>query len=292
VRSREVEAAGARLTVREWGAEDGAPFLFWHSVGPGGTGAVLDVAAGPLAAGGLRVIAPDAPGFGSSPARANEAYALERLAELVWEIADATNAAEPILAGHSWGGAVAVAAAGIRPERTRALVLYDSGHCDYADWPGADLTVTLEQMVERASQDTELESWDRLVEELRAEHLDQPWTLDAWREAVVVRDDGRVALRCDPRARGAAYYHLTYDRPSDWWPQIAAAGIPVLLLLATEPDDVREANERLVPRFAEAVPQVEIVRPSGCRHQVFADLGADAGELVSDWRRRAAAASG
>ena len=58
-----------------------------------------------------------------------------------------------------------------------------------------------------------------------------------------------------------------------------------MLLLATKPDDVRDANEQLVPRFAEAVPHAEILRP-GCRHAVFADLGARAGEIVVEWLQR------
>ena len=43
-------------------------------------------------------------------------------------------------------------------------------------------------------------------------------------------------------------------------------------------------NERLLPAFAGAVPEADVLRP-GCRHQVLADLGVRAGELVADWLR-------
>ena len=84
--------------------------------------------------------------------------------------------------------------------------------------------------------------------------------------------------------QGAAVYEATRGRPSERWPVLADAGIPTLLVLATEPVEARELNERLLPRFLAAVPQAEVVRP-GCRHQVFADLGERGGELVADWLR-------
>jgi hypothetical protein len=109
-------------------------------------------------------------------------------------------------------------------------------------------------------------------------------TLEVWRDGVVELPDGRVRLVADPTARGAAFYEAPHARPSASWPAIAAAAIPTLLVLATEPDDARETNERLQPRFVAAVPQAEVVRP-GCRHQVLADLGPRAGELAADWLR-------
>jgi pimeloyl-ACP methyl ester carboxylesterase len=189
-----------------------------------------------------------------------------------------------VVAGHSWGGSVAVFAAAAHPDRTAALVLYDSRASDFADHPSADLGATLEQLVERQRELSGTDSWGRLVELLRAEGLDQPWTLDAWREATTIADDGAVAVRASAEARGAAVYQAMRGRPSERWPVLATAGTPTLLVLATEPPEAGETNERLLPRFLAAVPRAEVVRP-GCRHQVFADLGARAGELTAGWLR-------
>ena len=101
--------------------------------------------------------------------------------------------------------------------------------------------------------------------------------------AVTETDDGAIETRVDPQARGAALYALTYGRPSEFWSAIGAGEIPTVLLLATKPREVGEANDRLVGRFAEAIPAAQILRLEGCRHQVFADLGARSGELVADW---------
>jgi pimeloyl-ACP methyl ester carboxylesterase len=285
MRLREVAVADATLAIREWGEPGGTTLLFWHSVGPLGSGAMFDASAAPLADAGLHVVALDAPGFGRSPALPVDAYAFEKLATLVWDVADALGVERPVISGHSWGGAVAVTAAGLHPERTRALVLFDSGHCDYADWPGADLSATREEMIAAVSGDDPPGTWGELLDLLQAEDLAQDWSTAASREAVEIEPDGSLRLRVDMTARGAAVYELTHGRPSTAWPAIAAAQIPTLLLLATRPDDVRDANEGLVPHFAAAVPQAEIVRP-GCRHAVFADLGSRAGELVADWLER------
>lgn len=281
---REVRAGDGTVAVREWGDPAGMPFLFWHALGPGHSGASIAVTAEPLAAAGFRVVAPDAPGFGRSPAADDDEYALDRLAALLWEVADASDAERAVVAGHSWGGSVAVFAAAGRPERTLALVLYDSGASDFADHPSADLTATREQLIESARETSVMESWDRLVDLLRAEGLDQPWTLDAWREATAIGPDGVVTVRASAEARGAALYEAMRGRPSEHWQFLGTARIPTLLVLATEPEEARATNERLLPRFLDAVPQAEVVRP-GCRHQVFADLGSRAGELTAAWLR-------
>src|SRR5919197_876406 len=38
---REVQAAGARIAVRDWGPDDGKPILFWHALGPSGSGETI-----------------------------------------------------------------------------------------------------------------------------------------------------------------------------------------------------------------------------------------------------------
>jgi pimeloyl-ACP methyl ester carboxylesterase len=270
--------------VREWGDPYGSPLLFWHSLGQGANAESFGIAAEPLARAGYRVIAPDAPGFGRSAEVIADDYAVDRLARLLWEVADEVGVSRAVIGGHSWGGSVGVTAAAQEPDRTSALVLYDSGHADYADLPYGDLTATRDQLIDAAAENSEVASWDELVGLLRAEGLDQDWTLDFWRQGTIELPDGRVQLRAGPVVRGVALYEALHARPSTSWPAIGAARIPTLLILASEPEETREANERLLPRFLDAVPQAEVVRP-GCRHQVFADLGSRAGDIVADWLR-------
>jgi pimeloyl-ACP methyl ester carboxylesterase len=148
---RTVELAEATLAVREWGEPGGRPLLFLHSLGPTASAAVLELAAAPLVERGLRLVAPDQPGFGRSPALPAERYAVPALGALAWELADVLELEQPIVSGHSWGGVVACFIAAQRPEDTRALVLVDSGHVDYRDLPPyARMELTLDERVEQA----------------------------------------------------------------------------------------------------------------------------------------------
>ena len=124
------------MHVREWGDEAGRPLVFWHALGAGTSGAYLTEVAPALTAAGLRLIAPDAPGFGESPAAPREQYLTENVVELLRGILDERGIDRAILMGHSWGGTIATSFAAAHPERVAGLVLVDSGHADYQDPPG------------------------------------------------------------------------------------------------------------------------------------------------------------
>jgi pimeloyl-ACP methyl ester carboxylesterase len=65
-RTSRIPAAGTQVVVREWGAPDGRPLVFWHGLNP--FGALQLNEAGPAwAERGFRVVAPAAPGMGESP---------------------------------------------------------------------------------------------------------------------------------------------------------------------------------------------------------------------------------
>jgi pimeloyl-ACP methyl ester carboxylesterase len=73
----------------------------------------------PLAAAGLRVVAVDLPGFGEAAVEPGEQAAWKDVAETM----DALGIDRAILAGNSFGGAVALRVAAVTPERVAALVL-------------------------------------------------------------------------------------------------------------------------------------------------------------------------
>ena len=55
------------LNVRRWGAEGGAPFVFWHALGPDASAEYFGEIAARLGAHGYDVFGIDGPGFGGSP---------------------------------------------------------------------------------------------------------------------------------------------------------------------------------------------------------------------------------
>jgi len=189
------------LNVRRFGERGGRPFFFWHALGPDTSGAYFEDVGTVLGGRGYDVYAVDAPGFGDSPALEPDAYRLEALAELVHGL----GLERPVVSGHSWGGAVAVTYAGLHPENVRALVLFDSGHIDYAALADVDP--------------------DRTAAE--------------WADEVRTRPDPRNA-----EARGMAMWGLAAS-VSRYWPVLAEHAVPTLVFLATAPPHGDQNREHI-----------------------------------------------
>jgi pimeloyl-ACP methyl ester carboxylesterase len=265
---RLVASAAGTLAVREWSDGDGSPLVFWHALGPCASGAELVELAPRLVAAGLAPVSVDGPGFGASPAAAD--YGLHSLAELLRATIHELGIDRPVLMGHSWGGAVVATFAGTHPDETRALVLVDSGHIDYADLesarnsPGpvqwewesrAAFTAWLEENLERAT----------------------PEVIAGYGAGVFDRD-GKVLGSSVESTRRARKGLL--DRLSPAWARLA--DIPVLLLLATQPPHVDQNREHL-PRFQAAVPHADVRWVDGAGHGVIADVGPALGEEIAGW---------
>src|SRR5215213_5845052 len=249
MRGKWLEAGGARTFVRRWGPQGGPPLLFLHSLGPAASGALLGPGVRPLVDAGWSIAAPDMPGFGESPPREPGGYAASNLGNLAWSVADGLGWDGLVLAGHSWGGSVAVHAAAANPKRVRALVLVDSGHLDYADQPGVSLTDTLDQLTEKAEA-------ARVRPKDRAEvgsdlglPVDDP-VVDAFMAGLMDDGAGGLISRTTGASRARAMYHLMRARQSEQWSALARAGFPILLLLATKPDEARVENQAAAARFA------------------------------------------
>jgi haloacetate dehalogenase len=113
---RTVTVADTKFLLREEGSGSGTPVLLLHGV-PETSSVWRDVA--PQLASGRRVLAPDLPGLGgSSYAGPFDVPSLvAQLAALIE--AEAPGAVDVV--GHDWGGSLALALAGQRPELVRRL---------------------------------------------------------------------------------------------------------------------------------------------------------------------------
>jgi pimeloyl-ACP methyl ester carboxylesterase len=278
--SHDLAVDGVPLFVRRWGTRDGAPLMYLHALGPASSAAFLGLGVGPLEE-GYDVAAPDLPGYGGSPPVPPDDYAVPALAELMTRLADELGWHRFVLVGHSWGGAIACHVAAAHPERIRALVLVDSGHLDYAETPGADLSATVEDLVaegdERRLRLPDREAVAHLVDVDPDDVL-----VDAFLEGMEPDGEGLVS-RTPGAARGPALYHLARARQSDTWAPISDAGIPVLLLLATQPDEARAVNEHGAARFAAALPAAEVRWVDGATHSLVTDERERFGSTVVDW---------
>ena len=125
VRWRDVEVDGARVRVMTAGPEDAEPLLFLH--GWGLSPAVYADGVTRLTAAGVRVVAPCLPGFGGSDGPALRAVDLPAYAERIGRLLDVLEPGRRVfVAGHSFGGGVALQLATDRPDLVRSLTLVNS----------------------------------------------------------------------------------------------------------------------------------------------------------------------
>jgi pimeloyl-ACP methyl ester carboxylesterase len=275
--------------VREWGSAQGRPLVFWHALGALTSGAYLTEVAPALTGAGLWLIAPDAPGFGESPRLPPEAYRTDAVVRLVEEVLDERRIDRAVLMGHSWGGTIMTAFAAAHPERVEGLVLVDSGHADYQDQPSFPQGKSYEDLVLEYSQPergvrTREEDFEREVE-AEVRRAPTPGLLEGFR-AGLREEDGELVGIPTPVARASAMAGLMDTRVTASWPAIAEAGIPILLLLATEPAETREQNEAAAAAFGQRFPEAEIRFFDGAGHDLFADAGPELGRVVAEWAGR------
>jgi non-heme chloroperoxidase len=125
VEDRFVELRGLMFHYRDWGGR-GAPLVLLH--GLASTSHIFDLVA-PRLAKNLRVVALDQRGHGES-AKPDDGYDFETIVSDLLAFMDSLQFERAMIAGHSWGGNVALQFAAEHPARAAALVLIDGGFLD------------------------------------------------------------------------------------------------------------------------------------------------------------------
>lgn len=130
---RNVDVDGA--TVRVMTAGRGDPLLFLH--GWGLTPRAYADGITRLTAAGVEVIAPCLPGFGGSDGPGLTQVSLRAYAQRMGRLLDVLGVEHPVfVAGHSFGGGVAIQLATDRPERVRSLTLVNTVGGAPGRWTG------------------------------------------------------------------------------------------------------------------------------------------------------------
>jgi pimeloyl-ACP methyl ester carboxylesterase len=204
----------------------------------------------------FRVLAPDGYGAGKSPAwRAKRPVRLNDEVDLLESVF--ARAGDPfVLVGHSYGGAVALIAALARPQRVRALVIYEPTLFALvdADAPApndadgirntvADSVAALAAGDQPAAAERFIDfwmgkgAWQRMPEARRIPIVDSVTNIRAWGKAL-------------------------FDEPTPL-SAFAALEMPVLYMLGKEsPASSRAVARLLIP----VLPQVEVVEFEGVGH--------------------------
>jgi pimeloyl-ACP methyl ester carboxylesterase len=188
----------------------------------------------------------DAPGHGQSSTRTADGLRPSELASLAAEVLDDLDAARAVFVGFSWGATVGCWFAALNPERTRALVLVEGGHLDFADLPGFRTDRSLDDLVAEA-------------------------------EAVAI-NEGADFGSYTPATAGAMVHGLCAEPATASYARLAASETPVLFLGARA-DEPSAGLERL----SRLVPQSEIVQLDTSGHEILRDAPSEIVRVVGDW---------
>ena len=279
-----VALEGVRLFVREWGDARDPAVLYWDGLGGCGLHA-NEVAPILTQEYGLRVIAPDAPGHGRSPALPLEAYRPSALSALAAELLTALGLSHAAFVGFSWGAEIGCAFAARFPERTVRLVLIDEGYvdlCDLPDFdPSADLAAHVAAAREKAQEDS-FATWDAyFAAESAALRRWTPALAEAHRATMRERD-GRIVPILDADVIGAINYANCVEPTASTYSDLRAAGVAILLLTPEQPR-FGAIGRAGIARFRAEVPQLRLEQLPGDVHDLVSHAPAEVAALVGNW---------
>jgi pimeloyl-ACP methyl ester carboxylesterase len=227
---------GGSLFVYEWGSAGDPPVVYWD--GLGGCGLHANEIAPVLAEKyRLRVIAPDAPGHGRSPALPPDSFRPSLMAEVGANLLSELGVASAAFVGFSWGGRIGCSFAARFPDRTTSLSLIEGGHLRSPEIDGDD-AADLEACMVDARLETEEDSFESWYAYFAFERDSLGrWTpaLAETHRAVMREENGRVVPILEAEVLGAIKHGSRREPVTETYPLIAAAHVPVLLLTAPGP---------------------------------------------------------
>ncbi|HMM42133.1 MAG TPA: alpha/beta hydrolase [Thermomicrobiales bacterium] len=219
------EVNGVRLAWREWAGGDARPpILLIH--GLASSKRIWDLV-GPILGRERRVVALDQRGHGESD-KPDDGYGVEQVVGDDRALAEALGLRLPVVVGHSWGAAVALAYAALYPYGVSAVVLVDGGVMDMQSRPGASW-----EQVERDMMPPDYAGAPRaeFLTRMR-ERRDLPWRPELEEivlNIVQLREDDTVGPRLSRENHRRILRSLWDFRPADYFESVAC---PVTIVLA------------------------------------------------------------
>lgn len=234
VADRFLEVGGLDLHYRDWGGE-GRPLVLLH--GLASTCHIFDRVA-PLLAEGLHVLALDQRGHGES-AKPEQGYGFDEVTADLAAFLDALKLERPIIAGHSWGGNVALQFAADFPERPAALVLIDGGFLDIQANPEMSWERTRELMAPPRLAGMPLAEFKERIQGWVGP-MRSPLAEDAVLANMEILPDGTIRPRLSFERHMLILRALWEQRPPQLYPLVRC---PVLMIPAAMPhrDDAEKA---------------------------------------------------
>jgi pimeloyl-ACP methyl ester carboxylesterase len=257
---RTVDLRGLQFHYREYGGQ-GRPVVLLHGVA---SSSRIWLLVGPRLGERYRVFALDQRGHGES-AKPDSGYDFASVVADAAAFIDSLGLDRPVVAGHSWGGNVAVELAATHPDAVAGLILVDGGFMEISARPGA----TWERAeVEMAPPDLTHLTPQRLVEMARQWELGPIWS-DEIEAALLANFEITEAGTIRPRLSRANHMQVVRalwdQRVSELCEHVTC---PVLFAVAERKAEGRQAQWLEMKREGVARAQERL---ANCEVRWFAD---------------------
>jgi len=223
VQDKFVELRGLPFHYREW-SRKGTPLIFLH--GLASQSHMFDRVA-PLLADTFRVIAFDQRGHGES-AKPSSGYDFANVAQDLVALLDALKIKRAMVAGHSWGGNVALYFAAHYPERVRGVVMIDGGFLDIQSNPEMTWARTEQELAPPNLLGTPVNDFKQMLKQY-AGKLWKPFVEEIILQNFEIQKDQTIRPRLSYANHMKILRALWEQRPGDYYPLVRC---PVLILPA------------------------------------------------------------
>ena len=269
---KQITLRGLRFHYREYGPPEARPLVLLHGVA---SNSRIWITTAPLLAQSFHVLALDQRGHGESD-KPDSGYDFASVVDDLVAFVDELGLERPVVAGHSWGGSVAVQYAATYPDLIAGLVLVDGGYIELSDREG----MTWERAErEMAPPDLTQLTRDRFLELAKRWQLGPLWS-DEIEAAVMGNFEVTEAGTIRPRLSRANHMQVVRamweQRLSELWRSVRC---PVLFAVAerhtSEPEErwmqhkrqgIERARQRLpsvqVRWFADTIHDIPLQRPA------------------------------
>ena len=265
---RSLRVGGLNVRYLEHG--EGAPVILLHGASLGSSADVWTRNLQPLAAHGLRVVAPDLPGFGSSDNPQDHSVGYRR--RFVPAFMDALDIPRASLIGHSQSGRVAVDLAFDTPQRFAKVVVLGTGSL-LPPLPGNSAPAADGE--EGAISEPTLDESRRLLESnLHHRHL-------ATQDAVALRHRMSLGKNFEAFAARRGSRGAKADKGGEApWQRLARCPVPLLLLYG-EQDRGEAARRAAIAK--DLNPQLDLRLLPRCAHLVQWDAADAFAEIAGSF---------
>ena len=270
-----------RLHYRDWGGQ-GNPILLLH--GLASHCGIWDLTA-PLLATRQRVVALDLRGHGDS-GKPDHGYDFDTVAKDVMQSWSALGLNQPLLAGHSWGGNVALQCAVAYPHQVSGLVMVDGGFIEPSSipgwtWPRAEVElappefgqVTLKQVTDRIRKGNLAPYMNPEIESILASNFYQ--TPEGFARPNLSRENHMKIVRA-----------LWDHKPSTLFPNIRC---PTLVLPARNPNTNQAKTEiqaGLVSRAITLLQKGQVIWMEDTIHDIPLQRPRDLAQIILNYAQQ------